>query len=141
MDELYRELVLEHYRRPQNFGRLEQPGLEGEDVNPMCGDEQRITMNLDQQGRVFEVAFEGQGCAISTAATSMLTEELLGKTPEQILQINQEQIMEMLGSQVSAQRVKCALLGLNIAQAASSQYLIERSTNGGATVRRKTACS
>ena len=81
MDELYRDQILEHYKRPHNFGRLENPDLEFEDTNPFCGDEQHVTIRLDDEGRVAEIAFEGQGCAISTAATSLLTDELAGKTP------------------------------------------------------------
>src|SRR6188472_1096766 len=80
VDELYREQILEHYKRPHNFGRLEQPDLEYEDSNPFCGDEQLLQIKLDRDGRVAQVAFEGKGCAISTAATSMLTDELAGMT-------------------------------------------------------------
>ena len=82
MEELYREQILEHYKRPHNFGRLEDFDLEFEDTNPFCGDEQHIFIKLDDDDRVVEVGFEGQGCAISTAATSMLTEELAGKSRE-----------------------------------------------------------
>ena len=78
-DQLYRDQILEHYKRPHNFGRLERPDLEFEDTNPFCGDEQHVTIRLDEEGRVAEVAFEGKGCAISTAATSLLTDELAGK--------------------------------------------------------------
>ena len=79
MDELYRDQILEHYKRPHNFGRLEEPDLEFEDTNPFCGDEQHVTIRLDEEGRVAEIAFEGKGCAISTAATSLLTDELVGQ--------------------------------------------------------------
>ena len=78
MEELYREQILEHYKRPHNFGAVENPDLEFEDTNPFCGDEQHITIRLDEDDRVAEVKFEGQGCAISTAATSLLTDELIG---------------------------------------------------------------
>jgi len=118
MDELYRENILEHYKHPQNFGSLEDPDLEFSDVNPFCGDEQEITLKLDQVGRVSEVAFEGKGCAISIAATSMLTDELIGKTPDEILQISNEKIFDLLGVELSATRVKCGLLGLKIAKSA-----------------------
>ena len=80
MDDLYREQILEHYKRPHNFGRLDDLDLEFEDTNPFCGDEQHVFIKLDDDGRVAEVAFEGKGCAISTAATSMLTDELAGMT-------------------------------------------------------------
>ena len=78
MDELYRDQILEHYKRPHNFGRLESFDLDYEDTNPFCGDEQHVFIKLDDDGRVSEVSFEGQGCAISTAATSLLTDELDG---------------------------------------------------------------
>ncbi len=81
MDELYRDQILEHYKRPHNFGRLDDFDLEFEDNNPFCGDEQHVFLKLDEDGRVAEVAFEGQGCAISTAATSLLTDELEGMSP------------------------------------------------------------
>ena len=80
MDELYRDQILEHYKRPHNFGRLDDPDLEFEDTNPFCGDEQHVTIRLDADDRVAEVAFDGKGCAISTAATSLLTDELVGKS-------------------------------------------------------------
>ena len=77
MDEqLYREQILDHYKHPQNFGQLDEFDLEYEDSNPFCGDEQHVWIRLDEADRVEEVAFEGKGCAISTAATSLLTEEL-----------------------------------------------------------------
>ena len=78
MDQLYRDQILEHYKRPQNFGRLDEFDLESEDTNPFCGDEQHVWIRLDDDDRVAEVGFEGQGCAISTAATSLLTDELAG---------------------------------------------------------------
>jgi nitrogen fixation protein NifU and related proteins len=118
MDELYREQILEHYKRPHNFGRLEDPDLEFEDNNPFCGDEQRVTMRLDEEGRVAEVAFEGQGCAISTAATSLLTDELVGKTRDELLTLPKEEVLDLLGIEISATRMKCAMLGLKVVKSA-----------------------
>ncbi len=119
MDELYRDQILEHYKRPHNFGALEDFDLEFEDTNPFCGDEQQVRIKLDDEGRVAEVRFEGKGCAISTAASSLLSDELAGKTREELLRLDKDFVLELLGIEISATRMKCALLGLKVVKGAS----------------------
>ena len=118
MEELYREQILEHYKRPHNFGAIENPDREFQDTNPLCATEQHVSILRDANVPVAEVKFEGQGCAISTAATSLLTDELIGKTQDELIQLPKEYVLDLLGIDISATRMKCALLGLKVIKGA-----------------------
>jgi nitrogen fixation protein NifU and related proteins len=118
-DQLYREYILDHYKHPHNHGSLEQADMQAHDVNPLCGDELTFQMSVDADGRVTEVAFDGQGCAISQASASMLSDELKGKTGEELLALDRQTILDLLGIEISATRLKCAMLSLKVVKAAA----------------------
>lgn len=113
MDELYREHILEHYKYPRNRGVLEKPDITYKDTNPLCGDEVQIDLKVTED-RVADVRFQAKGCAISQAATSMLTEMIEGKTLDELRKIGKREILEELGLELGPVRLKCALLCLKV---------------------------
>ncbi|MBD3250985.1 SUF system NifU family Fe-S cluster assembly protein [Candidatus Uhrbacteria bacterium] len=116
--DLYREQLLDHYHNPENFGTLEDPDVDIEMDNPTCGDMIHLTAHLDDEGRISQVMFEGQGCVVSMAASSMFTEKVIGKTPDEVEEMGLAEIQEMMGGiRLSMGRVKCALLSLNAMKA------------------------
>ncbi len=116
MDDLYRELILDHYQRPHNHGEIPEADISYEDSNPLCGDKIRIDIRL-KNNIVEDVKFNGKGCAISQASASMLTDELLGKSLDDVKKIDKQFILDMLGIPLGPTRIKCALLPLKVIKA------------------------
>ena len=121
MDELYRDFILDHYRNPRNSGTLEAPDATFEDNNPLCGDKIRMDIKL-RDGVVSDIKFRGRGCAISQASASLLTETVKGKSLADVAKIGKEEVLENLGINISAARLKCALLGLKVLKQALAVY-------------------
>ncbi len=110
--DLYSEIILDYYKNPRNKAKQSDAQSQAIEHNPSCGDIIEIFLHFDKAGKVDKATYQGNGCAISQAATSMLTEELIGKNKEEIIKIDKEEIYDMLGVPISPGRVKCALLGL-----------------------------
>jgi nitrogen fixation protein NifU and related proteins len=120
MDSLYAEDILDHYKHPRNFGQLDHPDIHVEANNPLCGDRLAMDMMV-KDGVVEDVAFSGQGCAISQASASMLTEDILGKRVEDLAGTTRDDILDMLGVEVSYARMKCATLSLGLLRLALAE--------------------
>jgi nitrogen fixation NifU-like protein len=116
MDDLYREEILEHYRQPHNFGTLAEPDVVEEGHNPLCGDRLTLALSFSEDGRVEDVAFTGKGCAISQASASMLTDEIRGRTVAELEALGSDDVLALLGIEISPARLKCALLSLDTLQ-------------------------
>ncbi|HZY93854.1 MAG TPA: SUF system NifU family Fe-S cluster assembly protein [Candidatus Bathyarchaeia archaeon] len=122
MSSIYSEIILDYYRHPRNKGNLPTHQIHARDSNPLCGDVIEIQMQLDD-GHVKDVRYNGQGCAISQASASMLTELVKGKSLDEVRKISKEEILSLIGGELSAVRLKCALLSLKVLKTGVYSYL------------------
>ena len=112
-DQFYREFILDHYKNPRNFGRLEAPDVSHEEYNPLCGDLVGMDFRIED-GVIEDVRFHGRGCAISQASASLMTERLMGLSLDDARRISREDVLQELGIDISPARLKCALLSLKV---------------------------
>jgi nitrogen fixation protein NifU and related proteins len=118
-EQLYREVILDHYKNPRGHGVMESPDASAEGLNPLCGDEVTIFVSLGEDGETIEdVKFSGRGCAISQAATSMLTEMVKGRSANEVATLPKDELLEEIGIPLTPIRLKCALLGLGVLKVA-----------------------
>jgi nitrogen fixation protein NifU and related proteins len=119
MDQLYREVILDHYKNPRGHGALEPSDAHAEGQNPLCGDEVSIFVRFGEDGdTIDEIGFEGRGCAISQAATSMLTEMVKGRKASEVAELPKEELLDEIGIPLTPIRLKCAILGLGVLKVA-----------------------
>ena len=118
-DQLNREVILDHYKNPRGHGIIEGADAKAEGENPLCGDEVTISVRFGEDGETIdEVGFEGRGCAISQAATSMLTEMVKGRKASEVAELPKEELLDEIGIPLTPIRLKCAILGLGVLKVA-----------------------
>ena len=124
--DIYREIILDYYRNPRNYGKITNPDVAQRDSNPLCGDELEMHLNI-KDGKVVDVKFTGKGCAISQASASMLTELIMGKDFDYVKKLSKEDILDNLGlHDLGPARIKCALLSLKVLKSGLYSYLSEK---------------
>ena len=119
MDDLYREVIIERYKNPGYKGTLEPNDISFEDENPLCGDFLHIDLKVDDNDVITDAKFEGHGCAISMASADLVLESLIGKTLEDAKELTKQDVLDLLGIELSPVRLKCALLSLKVTKAAA----------------------
>ena len=117
-EQLYREVILDHYKAPRNHGLLEPHDAIAEGQNPLCGDEVTVSVRFGEGDTIEDVGFEGRGCAISQAATSMLTDLVKGRTASEVATMPKDELLDEIGIPLTPVRLKCALLGLGVLKVA-----------------------
>ena len=117
--DLYRQLILDHYKHPRNFGHLEGAHVTSEELNPSCGDRVGIEIKMSEHN-ISEIMFQGEGCAIDQASASLLTEKVKGMNKEEVMKLELKDVEALLGTTLTPSRVKCALLPLEVIQKAVS---------------------
>jgi nitrogen fixation NifU-like protein len=117
MEDLYREIIIDHYKNPQYRGHLDPNDIQFEDDNPLCGDHIEVTLRVDETGRVADGRFDGRGCAISQASADLLIESVIGKPVEEVKKLSKKDILDLLGIELGPVRLKCALLPLKVLKA------------------------
>ena len=128
--DIYREIILDYYRNPRNFGRLERFDISAHDTNPLCGDEVDMQVKVGEGNRIEEIKFFGKGCAISQASASMLTELAKGKELEWVKTLSKDDVLKMLGNpELGPSRIKCALLGMKVLKVGVYGYLGAKQEN------------
>jgi nitrogen fixation NifU-like protein len=127
MDDMYREVILDHYKHPHNAGILEHPDVSHEDNNPLCGDRIRIDLQI-ADGIITDVRFLGRGCAISQASASLLTDEIIGKPVDEVAAFGKDDMLDLIGIPLDKNpvRIKCALLALKTLKTGVYGYLGEQ---------------
>lgn len=117
MEDLYREIIIDHFKNPQFRGHLDPNTIEFQDDNPLCGDHIEITLRVDESGKVAEGRFDGKGCAISQSSADLLIESIIGKSLDEIKGLTKQHILDLLGIELGPVRLKCALLSLKVLKA------------------------
>lgn len=110
--DLFSETILDHYKHPNNKGALKNPSISINEINPLCGDKLQMDLSIDSKGKIKEIGILPQGCAISTASASLLSEKLKGKSLKEIEKLTEKDIFKMLGIEINPGRIKCAMLPL-----------------------------